>query len=245
MDNKRNYYRLLHVQFDAPAAVIKSSYRTMMQKLKHHPDLGGDESLAKALNEALETLLDTDKRDQYDRWLQKNHPHYRPSRAATGVTAIENIESASALELASTYCSFCQKQFVNNPLKQGRNWGLDALCTHCSAPLALVSHCLSTQLEELRRLQRVSLPMNVSVVLCPNTPSHPMQLIDFSTQGLALESRFALKSGQRVLIKSQYLGAVAEVVYCQRADAGCWRIGVQFCTLLLDMPKGGLISNVS
>ena len=43
MENRRNYYRILHVQPDAPTEIIKSSYRTLMQKLRMHPDLGGDQ----------------------------------------------------------------------------------------------------------------------------------------------------------------------------------------------------------
>jgi DnaJ-class molecular chaperone len=38
---KRNYYEILHVSRDAPAEIIRGSYRTLMQKLGHHPDLGG------------------------------------------------------------------------------------------------------------------------------------------------------------------------------------------------------------
>ena len=41
MKNRRNYYRILQVQPDAPAEIIRTSYRTLMHKLKMHPDLGG------------------------------------------------------------------------------------------------------------------------------------------------------------------------------------------------------------
>ena len=39
--NRRNYYRILHVQMDAPTEIIKASYRTCMQKLREAtlPDL--------------------------------------------------------------------------------------------------------------------------------------------------------------------------------------------------------------
>jgi DnaJ-class molecular chaperone len=77
MENRRNYYRVLHVQPDAPAAVIKSTYRTLMQKLKMHPDLGGDTWNAALVNEAYAVLHDPLKREQYDRQilktLQKRH----------------------------------------------------------------------------------------------------------------------------------------------------------------------------
>ena len=34
MKNRRNYYRVLQVQPGAPAAIIKASYRAMLQRLK-------------------------------------------------------------------------------------------------------------------------------------------------------------------------------------------------------------------
>lgn len=66
MKNKRNYYRILHVQPDAPVELIKMSYRTIMQKLKKHPDLGGDEWDASVINEAYAVLCDKKLRAAYD-----------------------------------------------------------------------------------------------------------------------------------------------------------------------------------
>lgn len=66
VENLPNYYRLLHVHPDAPAAVIKASYRAMMQKMRLHPDLGGDEALAQQLNIAVGTLCHSIKRSEYD-----------------------------------------------------------------------------------------------------------------------------------------------------------------------------------
>ncbi len=66
MKNKRNYYRILHVQPDAPVELIKMSYRTIMQKLKKHPDLGGDEWDASVINEAYAVLSDKKLRAAYD-----------------------------------------------------------------------------------------------------------------------------------------------------------------------------------
>ena len=66
MENKRNFYRVLHLQPDAPQAMVRAAYRTIMQKLKAHPDLGGDEWNASLINEAYETLSDPVKRKAYD-----------------------------------------------------------------------------------------------------------------------------------------------------------------------------------
>lgn len=69
--NKRNYYRVLFVQPDAPMEIIQASYRTIMQKLKAHPDLGGDTWNASVINKAYQTLIDHDKRIAYDAQLFK------------------------------------------------------------------------------------------------------------------------------------------------------------------------------
>ena len=75
MKNKRNYYRILFVQPDAPTEVIRASYRTLMQKLMQHPDLGGEHWNASIINEAHQVLIDAKKRRAYDRVLfgEKDH----------------------------------------------------------------------------------------------------------------------------------------------------------------------------
>lgn len=64
--NKRNYYRILHVQPDASLAVIRASYRTLLQTLRAHPDLGGDHWNAALINEAYATLRHPARRRKYD-----------------------------------------------------------------------------------------------------------------------------------------------------------------------------------
>jgi DnaJ-class molecular chaperone len=65
--NRRNYYRLLHVQSGAPTDVIKSSYRTLMRTLKQHPDLGVDGWNAALINEAYAVLCNAEARKDCDR----------------------------------------------------------------------------------------------------------------------------------------------------------------------------------
>jgi DnaJ-class molecular chaperone len=69
MKNQRNYYRVLFVQPDAPMEIVQASYRTIMQKLKAHPDLGGDTWNASVINEAYQTLADPMRRIEYDEQL--------------------------------------------------------------------------------------------------------------------------------------------------------------------------------
>ncbi len=73
MDERRNFYRILHVQPDASMAVIRENYRVLMQKLKLHPDLGGLDRGASLLNVAYTTLRDPLKREAYDRELLERY----------------------------------------------------------------------------------------------------------------------------------------------------------------------------
>jgi len=73
MKNRRNYYRILQVQPDAPLEIIRASYRAMMRDLMQHPDFGGDHWNASIINEAYETLSDSVKRAEYDK---KYSQHY-------------------------------------------------------------------------------------------------------------------------------------------------------------------------
>ncbi len=69
MKNRRNYYRILQVQPDAPQAVIRASYKALMRELKLHPDLGGDHWNATVLNDAYTTLGNPARRAAYDKKL--------------------------------------------------------------------------------------------------------------------------------------------------------------------------------
>ena len=65
-DDNRDYYEVLHVNRDAPLEIIRGSYRTLMQRLKNHPDLGGDPAIAARINEAYAVLRDAERRAAYD-----------------------------------------------------------------------------------------------------------------------------------------------------------------------------------
>lgn len=69
MDDRRNYYRVLHLQPDAPIGLVRVNYRTIMQKLNAHPDLGGENWSAAHINNAYRTLSDPQRREEYDREL--------------------------------------------------------------------------------------------------------------------------------------------------------------------------------
>ncbi len=68
----RTYYDMLGITPAAPAEIISAVYRAWMKALKAHPDLGGDEEMAKELNEAYDTLKDPERRAGYDAKITKD-----------------------------------------------------------------------------------------------------------------------------------------------------------------------------
>jgi curved DNA-binding protein CbpA len=112
--NRRNYYRILQVQPDAPLEIIHSSYRTIMKELKRHPDLGGSTSDASILNEAYETLSDPSRRTAYDEKLFLEYTKQTGSPAKQPLTP--------------TFCPVCRQSLSRKP-----NPG--EFCTTCQTPL--------------------------------------------------------------------------------------------------------------
>jgi molecular chaperone DnaJ len=82
-----NYYDILGVKKTATDDELKKAFRKLARK--HHPDAGGDEEKFKEINEAYETLSDTEKRAQYDQYGQyfgggQAPPGYRPGAGPGG-----------------------------------------------------------------------------------------------------------------------------------------------------------------
>ncbi|MDH3281409.1 MAG: J domain-containing protein, partial [Gammaproteobacteria bacterium] len=111
MKNRRNFYRILHVQPDAPTEIIKASYRALMTKLDRHPDRGGDHETAALINEAFAVLGDEAKRRHDDQTLLNANAETdvggmrrrrRPSPDYSGPRQTQSYEPA-----IQYYCAFC------------------------------------------------------------------------------------------------------------------------------------------
>ena len=60
----KNYYDVLGVNEQSTSAEITRAFKELAKK--HHPDRGGDESKFKEINEAHDTLKNSQKRHDYD-----------------------------------------------------------------------------------------------------------------------------------------------------------------------------------
>lgn len=68
--SKRDYYAVLGLKKGATADEIKKAYRKLAKE--HHPDKGGSEDKFKEVSEAYDTLSDSDKKNNYDRFGHSN-----------------------------------------------------------------------------------------------------------------------------------------------------------------------------
>ena len=222
-ENRRNYYRGLQVQPDAPAEVIKASYRTLMHKLRHHPDLGGDQWNAAIINDAYAVLSNIEKRAAYD----KTKPHLFQNIASSSridesqeepvhasetpnappqpppVTPSEPTETPAPTAAGEAGCPFCG---AANPSGGYRH--LDN-CNRCHATLSPVSAATSGSGRNARRIEHVS-DMQL-IVAWPAPERYLAKVIDLSPTGMQFVSRQLLRPNQRLKIESPTLSAIAVV----------------------------------
>ena len=238
MDNRRNYYRLLHVQPDAPTEVIRMSYLTLMRRLKMHPDLGGDHARAALINEAFATLVDPVRRAAYDRVLARERvlPGYR--RDAVHRQDVEPVVSGSGV-IDPCACAFCGTAFAQGDLTRP-----DATCSFCQSPLypaARHAHESSSR----RALERTSRRMPVTIYLSwPQHPGHEAATDDLSIAGMRFTCDLDLMPSERIKVECQLCSAVAVVRHAQPAamPGDRWVIGVEFLTLRIHPVRGVFVS---
>ncbi|MDR4516422.1 MAG: molecular chaperone DnaJ [Nitrosomonas sp.] len=96
MKERRNLYRTLYVQPDAPLSVINASHRVLIQKLKLHPDQGYADLQAGLLNTAYTVLQDPLNRADYDRQLQKRLPIKKLSLGFFAMGSVKRFTGRSA-----------------------------------------------------------------------------------------------------------------------------------------------------
>ena len=224
MNNRRNYYRILHVQPEAPLEIIKASYRGLMTKLKAHPDLGGDHDAAVLINQAYAVLSTPEKRRRYDLDRQGQFatapvPLAAQRRTgATGATRAYQRHSGGGSG-AQVACLFCASEIVSVA-------GASTRCTFCGSPLLLSTvQPGRRQMEVFGRRAAPRIAKVGSLMLYPSWPhvGYRAQLRDLSLTGISLFCEFAPHHKQILKIDSPLLAAVLQVASV-RATGGRYRI---------------------
>lgn len=220
------------MQPDAPTEIIKASYRTMMQKLGAHPDLGGDEWNATVINEAYRVLSNDSLRRHYDRQGKGDHAPASPTKRRTrsGSGSGKSSHSTSKSGPRRTICAFCGSEHLSgvSVSKDGRR------CRNCDSPLTRAA-MRTRGANERRAVKRVSL--NDNVTFCTHWPQRDPfrgQVVNLSPMGMQFIASQPVQPNQRLKLEGFGLSAVARVARCTPRfcfDPQNHLIGVEFITL--------------
>lgn len=230
--NRRNYYRVLHVQRDAPTEVIKASYRTIMRTLKQHPDLGGDGGNAALINEAYAVLCDPEARRDYD--AEHGGQDLRAGATVGAPPDPDGPEHPAPADLC--ICLFC---LTDNSRSEA---SAAECCTGCGAPLKLVD--ITAEHSRERTTGRIEHQVDMSYQTDPlRSESTPGHVVDLSPTGLRFLSRQRLTPGRVIKIDTPTLSALARVTRSEdESTTGVFSTGVRFLTLQLRRPRGTFVS---
>lgn len=226
MKNRRNYYRVLQVQPDAPFEIIRASYHTLMRELKQHPDLGGTHWNAKILNEAYETLRDEQKRRDYDKKLFERYTK-KP---------LHDVITDKA-PLITIFCPFCKRPLA-------RKASPDERCPTCKSPLRSLGE------DALKHGCRRSVPRikkSGKFLYYTTWPQKGIEaeMVDLSKEGLRFQSREKLTPDMLIKISSPFLKGVAKIKNVHKMYFGefaIYSVGAEFVSVAFMEPKGGFYS---
>lgn len=216
--NRRNYYRLLHVQADAPAEVIKAAYRALMAV--HHPDVGGNHAVASLLNEAYSVLSDSERRATYD--LRRAERPGAKGRAA----------STPPPKRGCLVCGLALPPVVR----------VETRCSRCQAPLCAVRRLDDPAIRaERRTMPRVS--KSDWGLLHIGWPSEivDIRMRDLSLDGISVYCGQPLPVGRAVRIVGESLDVVATIVSIRKV-AKVHTLHARLVTALFSSPVGGFVS---
>nr|WP_296751422.1 DnaJ domain-containing protein [Thioalkalivibrio sp.] len=243
---RRNHYRILHVQPDAPAEIIRASYRSLMLKLRHHPDRGGSHHAAVTLNGAYRTLSDPERRRAYDRTLSmaQRAPWPRslttaipagppePGHAGRGHVAGDVVADGVAAGL----CSFCQ---APKPSRISE----DSRCACCGGPLTPVSGMLGERSEPEGRRTVPRIGKDAAALIYPawGRPATRAQMRDLSPAGISLFTSAGVLAGDVVRVVAESGDFIARVV--QTRERGVQRsVHAQFLAASFTEQRGVFVS---
>lgn len=243
-DERRNLYRILHVQPEAPLEVIRASYRTLMSTLRAHPDLGGDPEAAARINAAYAVLTDPERRRHYDLSLAQPGGAGETLAGLTGgvrpgqrrVGARESVLAGMdpAAWLADRACPFCHRALP-------ASLHMDTRCDRCDSPLFRRPSVDRGELFGRRRSPRNARPMPATLRLPGGRADEPARLRDLSLSGLCVLSPVSAPERSAMRVMTSGFDAVAVVVSCRRSADG-WLLHGELLTLQLLRSQGVFVS---
>ncbi len=227
MKNRRNYYRILQVQPDAPPEVIRASYRTLMRELKQHPDLGGDQWNAGILNEAYETLGNPGRRAEYDKrlfetYIKRPFPEKAPEKKS----------------VMSLFCPFCKRPMARRT-ESGEG------CPACRDPLEPHGGHETFNRAQRRSSWRIRKPGKLLYYYSRPEKEQSAEMIDISTGGIRFMCEEMPGEESTIRLSSPLLRATARVTNYRKSELHgkiYYAVGARFLSVAFTKTKGSFIS---
>lgn len=223
MKNRRNYYRILQVQPDAPTEIIRASYRTLMRELKKHPDLGGSTWDAEVLNEAYETLSNPQRRAAYDDELFLKY--------------IKQTGTYTKQPVTPVFCPICKR-----PLSRKAMPG--ELCLTCQTPLQSENPSGFRQAKP-RSIERIKNSDQIYYYSTWPGKAEPGRMIDFSPKGMRFICNEKLVPQTVLKISSKLFEASGTVTNLSKEiynGEKCYAVGVCFLAVRFAESRGTFFS---
>lgn len=198
---RRNLYRILYVQPEAPPELITAAYRCLMMRLRNHPDRGGDPEAAARINQAYQVLRDPAKRKAYD------NSRRRPLSARVRHASGEPSRPPRAAERACPFCGLAVPPRIEPNTR----------CRRCASPLAPVAYELASTRETFgrRSAPRVQKNCRVTVHSAPDGPPISAVLRDLSLTGVGLHTAAPVPTGGNIRIEALGMDVIAHVIKVQ------------------------------
>ena len=223
MNASPDYYWILHVQPDAPAAIIHMSYRTLLERARAAGQTDADIAM---LDEAYAVLGDRDRRTAYD------------VERASGVDPFEPRRHEGPEGGTERSCLFCGATYALE-----RKLERDDECGSCLSPLFPAErHRL--EYSGQRMIRRIPKRRAVEVrVTWPQTEPHRGEMRDLSLNGMLFVTTAPLQPNQIVRVDCTELRALGRVAHIEpdSADGGT-RTGIEFLTLRFSQVRGSFVS---
>jgi PilZ domain len=229
-----DYYRILHVQPDAPTPVIHAIYRTLLHRLQTSATFAGEVD-AGLIEEAYAVLGNTQRRATYD---AQRHAANAASAQATAPRAVRAVD-AEAETLVRNVCLFC-----GAPHGLQRRLERDDDCGRCGSPLCPAErHRL--EYSGQRMLSRIPKHHAIDIyVTWPQAAPAVGHMRDLSLNGMQFTCVTRLQANQIVKVICSELHALARVAHTNRDidTADRWITGVEFLTLRFRQIRGSFVS---
>ncbi len=217
-----DHYRTLHVQPDAPAAIIHASYRTLVQRALGSNRSSDEISL---LDAAYAVLGDPQRRAAYDL-----------ERLSGGAAAATGDDAEHPPGTRS--CLFCGAHHsIERALER------DDECGACASPLYPAERH-RFEYSGQRMLRRIAKRHAITLFVAPQTQSIGGEMRNLSLNGMSFASTVRFEINQVVLIECSELRALARIAHVERDvdDPARFRAGVEFLTLRFRQVRGTFVS---